>query len=305
MYLLSPVNSLESAKLQIANGCDEIYLGIDSDTTKRIALSGRARFTYDDKRIQVKISEYEKIVSLARANHISVQFAANLQFIPVELHTSFINYVHEAYEIGFNSIIIGDIGAYFLLRKHFPDIEAIASSYFNVTNIEAVRFFSNIGFSRVILTEHLSINEIGSICGNAGDTEIEVFAGYGCSNYNALCYFAHNAGEHIKIGPTCWKEFLRNDGNTDLYFGTSTDCSLCMARVLSEIGVHSLKIVGREMDSHRIAEITKMYSQIINKDNTEVSVDKIIDSEWKENFCKNKSCKYVNFAENKGEPNAL
>jgi len=305
MYLLSPVNSLESAKLQIANGCNEIYLGIDSDIAKRITLSGRGRFTHDDRRIQVKISEYVEIVSIAKANNVLVQFAANVQFIPTELHASFIKYVHEAYEIGFDSIIIGDIGAYFLLRRHFPDVETIASSYFNINNTEAVRFFNSIGFSRIVLTEHLSIDEIDSICKNAGNTAIEVMAGFGCSNYNALCYFAHNAGEHIKIGPTCWKDFIRHDGNTDKYFGTSTDCSLCIAKTLSKIGVYSLKIVGREMNSREIAGITKMYSQVINKFSSEVCVDKIVDSEWKEKFCKYKSCKYMKFTKNIGEPNAL
>ena len=292
MKLLSPVHSYKSAELQINNGADEIYLGLDSPLTVNISFSGRGRVRFDGWKIQAEPDEYEKIVNLAKKANVAVCFAGNLQFLTQDLEQLYIKYIKSAYEIGFDKLIVGDISTALIAKEILPNVPLIASSYYTVTNKGAVKFFKNLGFSRVILSEHLTINEIETIVTSDSDIEYEVFAGFGCANYNGLCYFAHNAGEREKIERLCGQCFISEDHKqTAFLMNNATDCAVCAIPKLKEIGVHSLKIVGREMNAETIAGITFMYSCAIKSN--KFNVKEIVSPGWDENICKYKLCKYI------------
>ena len=61
MKLLSPVNSIESAKIQIEAGADEIYVGLQTDYYNSYSFSGRGQFG-KNKSIVPSEAELKKIL---------------------------------------------------------------------------------------------------------------------------------------------------------------------------------------------------------------------------------------------------
>ena len=77
----------------------------------------------------------------------------------------------QAYNAGCDAIIIQDLGLSKYLLKYHPEIILHASTQMTVHNLAGVEDLQNAGFSRVVLSRELSIDEIKNIKEN---TNIEV-----------------------------------------------------------------------------------------------------------------------------------
>lgn len=80
------------------------------------------------------------------------------------------------------------------LDGELPPIVLHASTQCDNRTLEKVKFFDNMGISRVILARELSLEQIKEICQNS-NTEIETFIhGALCVSYSGQCYFSHYIG---------------------------------------------------------------------------------------------------------------
>jgi len=83
---------------------------------------------------------------------------------------------------------MSDPGLIMMVREHFPDMPVHLSVQANAVNWATVKFWKNMGLTRVILSRELSIEEIEEIKNNVPNIEIEVFVhGALCMAYSGRC----------------------------------------------------------------------------------------------------------------------
>ena len=68
--------------------------------------------------------------------------------------------IHQLYDIGVDALIIQDVG---LLELELPPLPLIASTQMHNATAEKVKFWEDVGFSRVILARELTLDQIRQI----------------------------------------------------------------------------------------------------------------------------------------------
>ncbi len=87
-----------------------------------------------------------------------------------------------------DALIMSDPGLIMMVRENFPDMPVHLSVQANAVNWATVKFWQNMGLTRVILSRELSIDEIEEIKNNVPGMEIEVFVhGALCMAYSGRC----------------------------------------------------------------------------------------------------------------------
>lgn len=310
MKLLSPVNSLESAQMQIDEGADEIYVGLMSEYYKNYSFSGRGQFG----KFNPDENSFEKIVELAHAKEVEVSLAANTPLFSDSLakdskiEKEYLNQIEKGIKFGADNIIVGDVGLLYQLGKMDLPVNLHASSYFDTMNIEQALFLKELGASRVVMTYQSTIDEIEALC-NLKEVEIEVFGYMGCSFFNGACNMIHDMGEKNtekgkKIGIPCkglYHVYSDDIGDKVVpYLDAELGCALCSIYRLNKMGVDVIKIAGRDRNSKMVKEITGLFRKAIDFSNTvdEEEYYKLVNENiypwWKRSWCSSNKCKYRN-----------
>lgn len=266
MQLKVPVNSYASAVRQIEAGADEIYMGLEDRCFQRMSYSARAQVTAKNRRANLSEEEFSRTVNYAHAHHVTVNYTANCQHVSNSANDfhrkGYLEYVKRGIELGADAVIVADIGNLLALQKHGIQIPLIAGSYMGIFNHETADLMKRLGVFRVCLPDQILLDEIRTIKENT-DLEIEIFIGYGCSNLSGSCCFCHNSGEREPVGVTCRAAFQTGRYGIQSALDVCTDCAVCSIPKLYDLGINSLKLVGRESDCIEAAAITRMYKTAI------------------------------------------
>lgn len=298
MRLKVPVNSYESAVRQINAGADEIYLGLEDGHFNRMSYSARAQVTAQGIRANLTEEEFSRTVRYAHAHHVAVNYTANCQHVSNSkddfYRKGYLEYVQRGVDLGADAVIVADIGNLLALKKQGIQIPLIAGSYIGVFNSETAELMKHLGVFRICLPDQILLSEIRTIKEKT-DIEIEIFIGYGCSNLSGSCCFCHNNGERKQVGVTCRAAFQTEHYGINSSLDVCTDCAVCSIPKLYDLGIDSLKLVGRETDCIEAAEITRMYKAAIRMyaETGALNPASIISSIpwWKEAMCPGR-CKY-------------
>ena len=94
---------------------------------------------------------------------------------------TFIKDLQPVIDMGPDALIMSDPGLIMLVRENFPDIDIHLSVQANAVNWATVKFWKQMGLTRVILSRELSIEEIAEIRQHVPDIELEIFV------HGALC----------------------------------------------------------------------------------------------------------------------
>jgi putative protease len=269
--IMAPVGSYESLMAAIHAKANSVYFGIEQ-------LNMRARssnnFTIDD---------LHKIVGICKEHSIKTYLTVNTVVYDAELALMH-KIVDAAHEAGVTAIIASDLS---VLQYAFQKgVEIHASTQLNITNIEAVKFFSR--FCDVMVTaRELNLNQVAAIAqairdenirGPKGDfVQIEVFThGALCMAVSGKCYLSlheHNASANRgSCFQTCRKAYEvteRESGNQLLidneYIMSPKDlCTLPFIDRLLIAGVTVLKIEGRARGPEYVKTVVEAYNQAID-----------------------------------------
>ncbi len=268
MELLSPAGNIEKLKYAYQYGADAVYIGVKNFSLRQKADNFSSR-------------EYETIKKI-KGNR-KLYGALNIYFHEHDLDTleKEIEYLNE---YPFDAYIISDIGAVPTLKKHFPNTELHLSTQANCVNSEAVKFYRDMGFTRVVLGREVSLKEIERIKNKVPDVEIECFIhGAMCLAYSGRCFLsawmANRSGNKGHCSHSCRWEYrvleeaerpgeyypiYEGDGFTSIL--SSRD--ICMINHLEDLknaGVDSLKIEGRMKSVYYTAVVTRAYRKAIDK----------------------------------------
>lgn len=268
--LLSPAGDFECLKAAVQNGANCIYFGAN-------LFSARAYANNFDNDELAKAIEYCKI------RGVKTNLTLNILIKDDELESAF-NVAKKAYESGIDAIIVQDLGLAKMLIKNFPDLPIHASTQMSVHNLQGVLELQELGFSRVVLSRELSIEEIEYICENS-NIEIECFIhGALCISYSGQCLFSSmiggRSGNRGKCAQSCRLpyELIENEKTTldKGYLLSPRDlCSLDYLPRLINCGVKSLKVEGRMKSPEYVATVTRIYRKYINlaKSNKPYKID--------------------------------
>lgn len=259
--LLAPAKDKKTAIAAINSGCDAIYIGASNFGAR--------------KKVPNSLEDIKEIVDYAHKFYVKVHVTVNTVLTDDELFQAK-ELIQKLYDIGVDAVIVQDMGIFKLaLDGELPSIVLHASTQCDNRTLEKVKFFDNMGISRVILARELSLEQIKEICQNS-NTEIETFIhGALCVSYSGQCYFSHYIGGRSanrgECAQACRKKYTLVDENgkiiaKDKYLLSMKDFNASRhLKDLIDAGVKSFKIEGRLKDENYVKNVVAYYRQEIDK----------------------------------------
>lgn len=308
MKVKSPVRSLESAKLQIKAGADELYVGYNITDLGNITFHGRAtKSQWDSEPTCPGFDSLKDIISYAHDNGVHVHLTANMPFWPADAETKkrYTQYCENAVNIGIDGLIIGDIGALESISKEKFDVALLTSTFMDCVNIGNVKLLESFGATRILLPNQMHISEMKQITKEFPHLEFEVFGHFGCAHYNGNCFILHGVGKDVKLGLPCRSYYdVKGQGiseSSSPIMDAGEDCSICQIPQLKDAGIDILKIVGRSLKPEYVASITRSYRNAVDMFNKNHSIEDVKDktlrnASWWKSACDDTRCKYANTA---------
>ena len=260
--LLVPAGDFDCVRAGVQNGADCIYFGANLFSARASAKN----FSLD---------ELSQAVRYCKLRNVKTNLTLNTLITDDEFSDA-VKVAEVAYKCGVDAIIVQDLGLAKFLIKNFPGIEIHGSTQMSVHNLEGVLELQKLGFSRVVLSREVPINEIEYIRNNC-NIDLEIFIhGALCISYSGQCLFSSlvggRSGNRGKCAQPCRLpyELLECDNSQEKlidkgFLLSSRDlCSLEYLPKLVSLGVNSFKIEGRMKTPEYVATVTKIYRKYID-----------------------------------------
>ncbi|MEA5057178.1 MAG: U32 family peptidase [Anaerotignum propionicum] len=256
--LLAPAGSMESLKAAVNNGCDAVYLGGKLFSARQFA----GNFS---------LEELEEACDYCHLRGVKVYVTINTLYKDEELK-ELLGFVGKLYKMGVDALIIQDSGAAKLIRENYPDLPLHASTQMTANSLEDVRYWESLGFSKIVLSRELSLEEISEITQQA-EAEIETFIhGALCVCYSGQCLMSSilggRSGNRGRCAQTCRLPYTLYKGADKLqegYLLSPKDIqTVTILPQLIEAGIASLKIEGRMKNPEYVAGVTGIYRKYID-----------------------------------------
>lgn len=271
--LLMPAGNLEKLEYAIRYGADAVYLGV-VDFSLRAMRKGEL-ITLDNLKQAVALAH-----SLGAKAYVTLNiFAFNKDIEDLEAC------IERFKDAKPDAIILSDFGVFNLVRKYIPEIPVHISTQTNTLNYESVKFWRDLGASRVILARELPIKDIAEIRKQVPDIELESFIhGAQCVSFSGRCllsdYFSNGErkANHGNCSQPCrWSYKLVEETRPGQYYEIHEDNrgshilspkDLCLVKYLPQLieaGVDSLKVEGRTKSLYYVSAVAKAYRNAIDE----------------------------------------
>ena len=262
--LLVPCQDWDSLKI-ISGIPNAIYFGVE-----KYNMRAKAK---NFKRIDLK-----KIVEFCHNQNppMNVYLTTNILVYDSELQ-DLENLISEAKESDIDAIIAHDLATIRIAKRNNMKIHI--STQANVSNIEAAKFYEELGAERIILARELSLKQIKLIKHLLSKTKIECFVhGSMCTSISGRCYFSaticdseeYSANRGNCVQP-CRREWrvIDDEKNEFIYNGQMflNAKDLCMIEYIPELidaNIDAFKIEGRMKDPFYIKTVTECYREAID-----------------------------------------
>lgn len=257
--LLMPAGDLTRLKVSLLYGADAVFIG-----GKKFSLRAKAsNFSIED------IAEGVKF-----AHSLNKKIYVTVNIIP---HCDDLNNIEEYLlsldRIHVDAIIVSSLFIIEIVKKLNLNLECHVSTQISAVNEDYVKFYEELGCTRVVLARECSLNEIKMIKEHT-NSELEVFIQGGlCSSYSGKCtlsnYFVCRDANRGGCAHSCrWDYKLYQNNNLiseDIFKIASKDLmGIRLVKDLIEIGVSSLKVEGRMKSVNYVALVGLTYRKIID-----------------------------------------
>ena len=255
--VLAPAGSMECLKAAILNGADAVYLGGEMFGARAYA----GNFNNEEL-----LEAIDYVHLYGKKLFLTVNTLMKEDELPL-----LPEFLKPFYEQGLDAVIVQDLGAVSVIRKHFPDLEIHASTQMTITGVHGARLAKKMGAKRVVPARELSLEEIKEIKDDTG-LDMECFVhGALCYCYSGQCFMSSmlggRSGNRGRCAGTCRLPFyLDGAKNTKNAYPLSLK-DLCTIEHLPEIlehGVDSLKIEGRMKGPRYVGEVTRIYRKYVD-----------------------------------------
>ncbi|TAJ93387.1 MAG: U32 family peptidase [Gammaproteobacteria bacterium] len=277
MKIVAPISRIEEIAPLAAAGADELYCSVVSPRwLERFHTSGISRRAFANL---PDYADLERAARLADEHGIRLSLALNAQHYSAEQLEAALQIVADFDSLGGAAVIAGDPLLISILSRHSFRLRIHVSSIAGCRNSETAAFYRDLGAHRIIFPRDITLKEMAVMIDRHRDLEFESFVlNDGCVYEEGLCHTIHLPAK--LGGPICLDqyqgEFRRLDGqplsleeqaalqnNEQDYqnwlwyrFGcgfTMTPaglpygpCALCALPEWETVGLHSIKIAGRD-----------------------------------------------------------
>ncbi len=268
--IMAPVGSYESLSAAIQAGADAVYFGVGNLNMRS---RSAANFTVEDLHRIAEIAQQHGVRTYLTVNTIIYNHEIE------EMHAL----VQAAKQAGITAIIASDMAV--ITYAHSIGVEVHISTQCNISNTEAVRFFSQ--WADVVVTaRELPLRQVAEITqyirdnnirGPRGElVQVEVFAhGALCMSVSGKCYlsldeynYSANRGACLQL---CRREYLVKDVESDTellvsgkYIMSPKDlCTISFLDKIIHAGVRVLKIEGRGRSADYVKTVVECYKEAV------------------------------------------
>ena len=252
--LLAPSGDLERLKIALLYGADAVYIGGQDYSLRANALN----FSLDD---------IKEACEFAHKMGKRVYVTVNIVFHDKDLK-GLEQYLKELDKCKVDAIIVSDVVVMDLWKKLNLKMELHVSTQASSLNYEVVKFYKDLGATRVVLAREASKEDIKRIKDETG-VEIECFVhGAMCTSISGRCVLSNYATNRDSNRGGCAQvcRFIFDADNSDQVF-SMTPKDLNMVSNIEEmikVGVNSFKVEGRMRSVYYIATVIYVYRHLID-----------------------------------------
>lgn len=266
--IMAPAGSYESLMAAIQGGADSVYFGVEQ-LNMRAASSNN--FTIEDLR---------KIVSICKDHGLKSYLTVNVVVYDHEIEQMH-SIVDAAVESGVTAVIASDLSV--INYAFSKGIEIHLSTQLNITNIEALEFYSQWA-DVVVLARELNLDQVRHIYdtirkkdirGPGGELiKIEMFVhGALCMAISGKCYLSlHEHNKSANRGEcyqTCRKSYIvtgKESGyqleiDNEYIMSPKDLCTIGFLDRLVDAGARVLKIEGRARSPEYVRTVSECYNE--------------------------------------------
>ncbi|MGZ4812530.1 MAG: peptidase U32 family protein [Terriglobales bacterium] len=272
LELLAPAGNLEMAKVAVESGANAVYVGARGWSRRRDAY-------------ELSDEQLHEAIRIVHDGGAKIRVAINTNMQSSEL-PDLLAKMEKFVDWGIDGAIMTDVGAIAEVHRCCPNLVIHASIGANILNNEDVRFYRSIGVTQVVADTKLTLRELASRKASL-DVGIEVLIHANmCYTYLGKCW----------MSPYHRLERTRDEHGKDLFRGSPNrgglDYRVCLEKwelydganilqpeialkndaffyledipALIDIGVHCLKVQGREYPVPLVASIVRFYRDLID-----------------------------------------
>ena len=269
--IMAPAGSYEALMAAVKAGATSIYFGVGNLNMR----SKSANFELDD---------LAEVAGICSENNVRSYLTLNTILYDEDLENA--KHICDcAQNSGISAVIASDISVIEYARS--INLEVHISTQLNVSNLEALRFFSRYA-DVVVLARELTLEQIKhicseiekqNICGPSGEQiRIEVFVhGAMCVAISGKCYMSlaqyNSSANRGRCFQTCRRRYKVTDEETgeelvidNKFVMSPTDmCTIKMLDKLIDAGVTVLKIEGRARGPEYVDAVVRQYREALNR----------------------------------------
>ena len=255
--VLAPAGDLSALQAALAAGADAVYFGLQEGFNAR-ARTGN--FTLAD--LAATVARIHRAGARAHLAVNTLVFEPELPFVERVLR--------RAAECGVDALIVQDPAVAVLARAICPDLAVYASTQMTISSAEGSVFAASLGATRVVVPRELSVVEIRRFAEGSA-LELEVFIhGALCVAWSGQCLTSEAWGGRSanrgQCAQSCRMPYdlvldgaVRELGDVSYLLSPKDLAGLRAVSDLVAVGVHGLKIEGRQKGAAYVATATTMY----------------------------------------------
>lgn len=266
MEVMAPAGNFECLQAAIQGGADSVYFGVG-----RLNMRSHSANNFAPE-------DLAEVVRICHGAGVRAYLTLNIVLYPEDLQPMR-EALDAAFAAGVDAVIASDIAAIEYARS--IGLEVHISTQLNISNVEALRFYSRWA-DVVVLARELNMDQVREIhqaiesegiCGPSGKpVRIEMFAhGALCMAVSGKCYLSlHAYGSSANRG-ACMQVCRRGYEVRDLETGYTLDidnkyimspkdlCTIEFLPLLVNCGVRVFKIEGRARSAEYVKRCTECY----------------------------------------------
>lgn len=289
MNILSPLDSFDEVDVLADAGAGEFYCGLLEDEwhdkypvisiNRRPAGKGHFR----------RFSDLKEAVNKSHNRGIRVFFTLNEHYYIDSQYVFLKKYIDCALEAGVDALIVSDYALMAYLKQEKYRVSVHVSTGGTVFNWRSAEFYMDLGAERITFPRHLTIEETSEIISKMPMIETTVFVmNSRCVNIDGFCTFQHglagknifpmfrnacmlpfdttvhcNSREEKDISFRMKKQMLQRQKIWEKVHVDDYPCGACALYEFKEMGITSVKIVGRGNSLDRKTKDVLFLKQLI------------------------------------------
>ncbi len=242
--ILAPAGDQASLEAALAAGADAVYFGLDE------GFNARARAS------NFRMERLPEVVAMVHRAGARAYLALNTLVFEEEL-SKLEPILRGIAKAGVDALIVQDPALCLLAKAICPELELHASTQMTISSPEAAGFCQELGVTRVVVPRELSVNEIRTFR-EGTELELETFImGALCVSWSGQCLSSEAWGGRSanrgKCAQACRLPYelvvdgeVRPLGDVNYLLSPQDLAGFRAVEDLLEIGVHTLKIEGRQ-----------------------------------------------------------